>query len=54
MEAENFGVPDIIKQGGNWKDKLGRLETHYLDKLPSQFARGMAGFWNKPFRIARN
>ncbi|KAG2215399.1 hypothetical protein INT45_009473 [Circinella minor] len=45
---------DVIKKGGDWKDCLGRLETHYLSKLPSQFARGMAGFWDKPFRLLRN
>ena len=55
LEAESLGVPlDVIKKGGDWKDRLGRLETHYLGKLPSQFARGMAGFWDKPFRLPRN
>ena len=45
MEAEALGIPyDLIKRGGGWKDCLGRLETHYLSKLPLQFARGMAGF----------
>ncbi|KAG2206098.1 hypothetical protein INT47_003747, partial [Mucor saturninus] len=55
MEAEGLGIPfDLIKRGGGWKDRLGRLETHYLGKLPSPFARGMAGFWEKPFSLARN
>ena len=55
MEAERLGIPfDLIKQGEGWKDRLGRLETHYLDKLPSSFARGMAGFWEKLFSLARN
>ncbi|KAG2190675.1 hypothetical protein INT47_011749, partial [Mucor saturninus] len=49
------GIPfDLIKRGGGWKDRLGRLETHYLGKLPSPFARGMAGFWEEPFSLARN
>jgi hypothetical protein len=49
MEVEALGIPlDLIKRGGGWKDRLGRLETHYLGKLPSQFARGIAGFWDKP------
>ena len=55
MEAEALGIPyDLIKRGGGWKDRLGRLETHYLGKLPSQFARGMAGFWDKAFHLPRN
>ncbi|KAG2210572.1 hypothetical protein INT47_002514 [Mucor saturninus] len=55
MEAEGLGIPfDLIKRGGGWKDRLGRLETHYLGKLPSPFARGMAGFWEKPLSLARN
>ncbi|CAO0801485.1 unnamed protein product [Mucor circinelloides] len=55
MEAEGSGIPfDLIKREGGWKDRLGRLETHYLGKLPSSFARGMAGFWEKPFSLARN
>lgn len=55
MEAESLGIPiDSIKKGGGWKDRLGRLETHYLGKVPSEFARGMAGFWNKPFGLERN
>ncbi|CAO3657686.1 unnamed protein product [Mucor hiemalis] len=54
MEAESFGIPiDVIKKGGGWKDGLGRLETHYLGKVPSEFARGMAGFWVKPFGLSR-
>lgn len=55
MEAESLGIPtDTIKKGGGWKDRLGRLETHYLGKVPSEFARGMAGFWNRPFGLERN
>ncbi|CEP14725.1 hypothetical protein [Parasitella parasitica] len=55
MEAESLGIPfDIIKRGGGWKDRLGRLEIHYLGKLPSEFTRGMAGFWQKPFFLKRN
>ncbi|CAO3649705.1 unnamed protein product [Mucor hiemalis] len=55
MEAESLGMPnDTIKRGGGWKDRLGRLETHYLNKVPSEFARGMAGFWAKPFGLERN
>ncbi|KAG2211324.1 hypothetical protein INT46_009226 [Mucor plumbeus] len=55
MEAEASDIPlDLIKRGGGWKDRLGCLETHYLGKLPSQFARGIAGFWDKPFALARN
>lgn len=55
MEAETLGVPiDVIKRGGNWKDRLGRLETHYLGKLPTQFAKGIAGFWDEPFNLPRN
>lgn len=55
IEAEALGIPfDLIKRGGGWKDRLGRLETHYLGKLPSQFARGMAGFWDKAFHLPRN
>ncbi|OAD65350.1 hypothetical protein PHYBLDRAFT_153601 [Phycomyces blakesleeanus NRRL 1555(-)] len=55
MEAEGLRISfDLIKQEGGWKDRLGRLETHYLGKLPSPFARGMAGFWEKPFSLARN
>ena len=55
IEAEALGIPfDLIKRGGGWKDRLGRLETHYLGKLPSQFARGMGGFWDKAFHLPRN
>lgn len=55
MEAESLGMPfDTIKKGGGWKDRLGRLETHYLGKVPSEFAHGLAGFWNKPFGLERN
>ncbi|CEP10646.1 hypothetical protein [Parasitella parasitica] len=55
MEAESLGIPiDSIKKGGGWKDRLGRLETHNQGKVPSEFARGMAGFWNKPFGLERN
>ncbi|CEP09608.1 hypothetical protein [Parasitella parasitica] len=55
MEAESLGIRiDSIKKGGEWKDRLGRLETHFLGKVPSEFARGMAGFWNKPFGLERN
>ncbi|KAG2214027.1 hypothetical protein INT45_005412 [Circinella minor] len=61
IEAEALGIPfDLIKRGGGWKDRLGRLETHYLGKLPSQFARGMAGsyvvhiYHNKAFHLPRN
>ncbi|KAI7880027.1 uncharacterized protein EV154DRAFT_568567 [Mucor mucedo] len=55
MEAEGLIIPfDLIKRGGGWKDCLGRLEIHYVGKLPSPFARGMAGFWEKPFSLARN
>ncbi|KAI9327252.1 hypothetical protein BD770DRAFT_449902 [Pilaira anomala] len=55
MEAEALGIPvELIKKGGGWKDKETRLETHYLGKLPAPFARGMAGFWGKPFALARN
>ncbi|KAG2210535.1 hypothetical protein INT47_002477 [Mucor saturninus] len=55
VEAEGLGVPfDLIKRGGGWKDHLGRLESHYLGKVPSPFARGMAGFWEKSFSLARN
>lgn len=55
IEAEALGIPyDFIKRGGGWKDRLGRLETHYLGKLASQFARGMARFWDKPFNLSRN
>ncbi|OAD74102.1 hypothetical protein PHYBLDRAFT_63947 [Phycomyces blakesleeanus NRRL 1555(-)] len=40
MEAEGLGIPfDLIERGGEWKDQLGRLETHYLSKLPSPFTR---------------
>lgn len=54
IEAWDLELPiDVIKRG-NWKDTLGRLEPHYLGKLPSQFARGMAGFWNKPSALSRN
>ncbi|KAK3806134.1 MAG: hypothetical protein J3Q66DRAFT_393120 [Benniella sp.] len=44
----------LSNKGGNWKDKLGRLEAHYLGELPSQFARGMTGFRSKPFGMPRN
>ncbi|KAL7311396.1 hypothetical protein PS15m_009165 [Mucor circinelloides] len=45
MEAEGPGIPfDLIKREGGWKDRLGRLETHYLGKLSSSSARGMTGF----------
>lgn len=55
MEAESLGIPtNTIKKGGGWKDRLGRLVTHYLGKVPSEFARGMAGFWTKPFALERN
>ena len=55
IEAEALGIPfDLIKRGGGWKDRLGRLETHYLGKLPSQFAREMASFWDKAFHLPRN
>ncbi|KAI7870889.1 uncharacterized protein EV154DRAFT_570817 [Mucor mucedo] len=31
MEAEGLGIPfDLIKRVGRWKDRLGRLKTHYL------------------------
>ncbi|KAG2222130.1 hypothetical protein INT45_007566 [Circinella minor] len=47
IEAEALGIPfDLIKRGC--------LETHYLSKLPSQFAKGMAGFWDKAFHLPRN
>ncbi|KAF9944619.1 hypothetical protein BGZ65_011804, partial [Modicella reniformis] len=40
IESESLGIPiDVIKRVGDWKDRLGRLETHYLGKLPSQFAQ---------------
>ncbi|CEP19612.1 hypothetical protein [Parasitella parasitica] len=55
MEAEFLGISfDIIKRGGEWKVHLGCLETHYLGKLPSDFARVMAGFWQKQFFLERN
>lgn len=55
MEAEFLGIPtDTIKKGVGWKDCLGRLETHYLGKVPSEFARSIAGFWNKLFGLKRN
>ncbi|CEP08213.1 hypothetical protein [Parasitella parasitica] len=55
QEAQDLNIPiDIIKQGGSWKDHIGRLETNYLGKLPSAFARGMAGFWEKPFFLQRD
>ena len=32
MEAEALVIPlDLIKRGGGWKDRLDRLETHYLE-----------------------
>ncbi|KAI9470929.1 MAG: hypothetical protein EXX96DRAFT_612057 [Benjaminiella poitrasii] len=55
IESEDLGIPtDIIKHYGNWKNRLNRLESHYIGKLPSQFTRGVTGFWDKPFFIARN
>ncbi|OAD73359.1 hypothetical protein PHYBLDRAFT_168717 [Phycomyces blakesleeanus NRRL 1555(-)] len=55
MEAEGLEIPfDFIKRGEGWKDRLSRLETYYLGKLPYPFARGMSGFWGKPFLLARN
>ncbi|CEP14188.1 hypothetical protein [Parasitella parasitica] len=55
MEAESLGIPfDIVNRSGGWKDRLSHLETHYLVNLPSPFARGMAGFWQKPFFLERN
>ncbi|KAG2201228.1 hypothetical protein INT45_014313, partial [Circinella minor] len=55
IEAEALGIPfDLIKRGGGWKDRLVRLETHYLGKLPLQFARGIADFWDKAFHLPRN
>ncbi|CEP12329.1 hypothetical protein [Parasitella parasitica] len=55
MEAESLGIPlDINKRGRGWKDHLARLETHYLGKLPFDFAQGMTGFWQKPFFFELN
>lgn len=45
---------DAVKKGGGWKDRSRSLKTHYLSKVPSEFARGMAGFWRKPFGLDRN
>ncbi|CEP12336.1 hypothetical protein [Parasitella parasitica] len=55
MKAEAIGVSfEAIKRGGNWKDRFGRLEAHYLGKLPYPFARGIAGFKDKPFGLPKN
>ena len=55
IEAEALGIPyDLINRSGGWKDRLGRLETHYLGTLASQLARGMAGFRDKAFHLPRN
>ncbi|KAI8637895.1 hypothetical protein BD408DRAFT_436565 [Parasitella parasitica] len=43
-----------LKHGGGWREGLSRLETNYIGKLPLPFARGMAGFKNKPFHLERN
>lgn len=45
---------DDVKHGGGWRDNLSRLETNYIGKLPLPFARGMAGFKDKPFHLERN
>lgn len=55
IEANNLGISiEDIKRGGGWQDDLSRLETHYMGRLPGQFARGMAGFREKPFHLSRN
>ncbi|KAF9338891.1 hypothetical protein BGX26_009551, partial [Mortierella sp. AD094] len=30
------------------------MHQYYLSSLPVPFARGIAGFWNKPFQLKRN
>ncbi|CEP17138.1 hypothetical protein [Parasitella parasitica] len=55
MEAKSLGTPiDSIKKGGGWKDRLGRLETHYLGKCRPSLLVVWLVFWNKPLVLERN
>ncbi|CEP07249.1 hypothetical protein [Parasitella parasitica] len=45
QEAQDLNIPiDIIKQGGSWKDRIWRLKTNSLGKLPPAFAREVDEF----------
>ncbi|CAO3564111.1 unnamed protein product [Mortierella alpina] len=55
LEAELLGIlEEDIRKGGRWIQNTGKMHQHYLAKLPLGFARGMAGFKDKPFHLPRN
>jgi hypothetical protein len=50
-----MGIPEEeIQRGRRWVHGTTKMHQYYLSNLPVQFARGIAGFKDKPFHLRHN
>ncbi|KAF9398916.1 hypothetical protein BGZ76_008012, partial [Entomortierella beljakovae] len=55
VEGQRLGIPDDdIRIAGRWVTGTSKFQQYYNTNYPVDFAKGFAGFLNKPFHLKCN